>query len=53
MENQGKPSQITLTTRNMCPQVNMNNVHIPIKTEVKYLGLHLDQKLTWKTPNKR
>jgi hypothetical protein len=22
---------------------------IPTKTEVKYLGLHLDQKLTWKT----
>jgi hypothetical protein len=25
------------------------NVPIPIKTEVKYLGLHIDQKLTWKT----
>jgi hypothetical protein len=22
---------------------------IPTKTDVKYLGLHLDQKLTWKT----
>jgi hypothetical protein len=39
--------QITFTTRrDLCPQVNSNNVPIPIKTEVKYLELHLDQKLT-------
>jgi hypothetical protein len=41
MENQGKSGQIYSN--------NINNVPIPIKTEVKYLGLHLDQKLTWKT----
>jgi hypothetical protein len=36
----------TLISR--CPQVNKNNHPIPVKTEVKYLGLHLDEKLTSK-----
>jgi hypothetical protein len=27
----------------------INNFPIPIKQEVKYLGLHLDKKLTWQT----
>jgi hypothetical protein len=53
MEIQGTPvksTQITFTTRRaLCPLVNINNVPILIKMEVKYLGLHLDQKLTWKT----
>jgi hypothetical protein len=45
--------QITFTTRRaLCPQVNINNVPIPIKTEVKYLSLHLDQKLTWRAHTK-
>jgi hypothetical protein len=44
-----KSTQITFTTRRgLCPQVSLNNTLIPIKTEVKYLGLHLDQKLTWR-----
>jgi hypothetical protein len=39
-----KFTQITFTTRRaLCPQENINNVPIPIHTEVKYLGLHLDQ----------
>jgi hypothetical protein len=43
-------AQITFSTRrDLCPQVNINNISIPIKTEVKYLGLHLNQKLAWKT----
>jgi hypothetical protein len=29
--------------------VTMNNVPIPMRTNVKYLGLHLDQRLTWGT----
>jgi hypothetical protein len=53
MEIQGNPvksTQITFTTRrDHCPQVNINNFPIRIKIEVKYLGLHLDQKLIWKT----
>jgi hypothetical protein len=49
--NTTKPVQITFTTmRSRCPQVNINNNNpIPVKTEVKYLGLHLDEKLTWKS----
>jgi hypothetical protein len=36
-------------TRSMeCPQVTLNDEPIPMKNEVKYLGLHLDWKLTWK-----
>ena len=30
------------------PQPMLNSEFIPRKNEVKYLGLHLDQKLTWK-----
>jgi hypothetical protein len=48
--NPAKSSQITFTTRRtICPQVSINNFPIPIKQEVKYLGLQLDQKLTWQT----
>jgi hypothetical protein len=45
-----KSVQITFTTmRSRCPQVNINNNPIPVKTEVKYLRLQLDEKLTWKS----
>ena len=27
----------------------MNNAPIPMQSDVKYLGLHLDQRLTWST----
>jgi hypothetical protein len=47
--NPAKSSQITFTTRTIWPQVSINNFPIPIKQEVKYLGLHLDKKLTWQT----
>jgi hypothetical protein len=46
MENRGKSIQIYSDNihnkKALCPQVNINNVPIPIKMEVKYLGLHLD-----------
>jgi hypothetical protein len=43
--NPSKSTQITFTTRRaICPQVSINNFPIPIKQEVKYLGLHLDKK---------
>jgi hypothetical protein len=46
--NAAKSTQITFTTiRTICSQVSINNFPIPIKQEVKYLGLHLDKKLTW------
>jgi len=48
--NPTKSSQVTFTTRrDIFPPVNLHNTHIPVKKEVKYLGLHLDEKLTWKT----
>jgi hypothetical protein len=43
-----KSTQIAFTTRRAdCPQVRFTNFPIPIKQEVKYLGLHLDKKPTW------
>ena len=48
--NQAKSSHVTFTTtRAVCPRVTINNVQIPVHTTVKYLGLHLDQRLTWST----
>jgi hypothetical protein len=41
---------VTFTTkRSLCPLVTMNNVPIPMQSDVKNLGLHLDQRLTWRT----
>jgi hypothetical protein len=37
------------TTRATCPQVTVHNTPIPMQTGVKYLGLNLDQRLTWRT----
>ena len=48
--NEAKSVQVTFTTRkNICPPLTFNNAPIPVSTEVKYLGLHLDQRLTWNT----
>ena len=48
--NQTKSAQVTFTTRrDICPPVNLHNTHIPVKKEIKYLGLHLDEKLKLKT----
>jgi hypothetical protein len=48
--NPAKSTQIKFTTRRtVCPQVSINNFPIPINQEVKYLGLHLDKKVTWQT----
>jgi hypothetical protein len=35
------------TLTGMCPPVYMNNMQLPCAYHVKYLGLHLDRKLTW------
>jgi hypothetical protein len=40
---------VTLTTRReTCPPVHTNSVHLPQQDDVKYLGLHLDRRLTWR-----
>lgn len=45
-----KSVHITFTlNRNSCPPVTINNSQLPQVTEVKYLGIHIDSKLTWKT----
>jgi hypothetical protein len=43
-----KSVHVTFTIRTgMCPPVHMNNVPLPSSDHCKYLGLHLDRKLTW------
>jgi hypothetical protein len=43
-----KSVYVAFTTRTgMCPPVHMNNVQLSCADQVKYLGLHLDRKLTW------
>ena len=47
--NTQKSNHITFTLcRANCPPVFLNGTAIPSKEEVKYLGLHLDRRLTWK-----
>jgi hypothetical protein len=35
------------TRRGTCPPVHINGVQLPQTEEVKYLGLHLNRRLTW------
>jgi hypothetical protein len=47
--NETKSAQVTFTNRKTdCPVVTINGTQLPVKFEVKYLGLILDQKLTWR-----
>jgi hypothetical protein len=46
--NQNKSTHITFTLRNQtCPIVQMGNVDLPQRNEVKYLSMRLDRRLTW------
>jgi hypothetical protein len=46
--NKSKSVHITFTTqREICPPVHINSVHLPQQEDVKYLGLHLNRRLTW------
>ena len=48
--NEFKSSHITFTLkRGHCPEVKLNGNALPQSNEVKYLGIHLDQKLTWQS----
>jgi hypothetical protein len=43
-----KSTHVTFTTRRAtCPPVKINDVQLPQSHEDKYLGLHLDRRLTW------
>ena len=47
--NESKSTHITFTLwSGECPAVHLNGAIIPKGTTVKYLGIHLDRRLTWK-----
>ena len=47
--NQNKSIHTTFTLKQgICPNITLNNVLIPKSYTVKYLGLFLDKRLTWK-----
>jgi hypothetical protein len=48
--NETKSVHITFTLNlNSCPPVTINNTQLPEVSAVKYLGIHLDSKLNWRT----
>ena len=48
--NESKLTQVTFTLRREeCPPVHLNGRPIPQSDKAKYLGLHLDRRLTWRT----
>jgi hypothetical protein len=47
--NPAKFAHVTFTMQHVtCPPVFLHTTQIPVKSKVKYLGLHLDRKLTWR-----
>ena len=47
--NEKKSTHVTFTLRKQtCPQVSINNITVPNKDTVRYLGMTLDRRLTWK-----
>lgn len=47
--NENKSVQVKFTTRwETCPPVYLKNSELPQTEDVKYLGIHLDRRLTWK-----
>jgi hypothetical protein len=47
--NETKSCHVTFTTRRgTCPEVRVNNKAIPQSDSTKYLGVHLDRRLTWR-----
>jgi hypothetical protein len=47
--NETKSVQVNFSLRReQCPPVTFNNIQIPQSSSTKYLGVHLDDHLTWK-----
>jgi len=47
--NETKSFHVTFTLiSSVCPSVQLNNKHLAQPDDVKYLGIHLDRKLTWR-----
>jgi hypothetical protein len=47
--NETKSVQVTFTLRKRtCPPVYLKNKQLSQTDDVKYLGIHLDRKLTWR-----
>ncbi len=47
--NENKCVHLTFTlNKRTCPMVSLNGISIPQHRDVKYLGLYLDRRLTWK-----
>jgi hypothetical protein len=47
--NENKFCSMTFTLRkSSTPDVSINDIQIPRKTEIKYLGMIIDSKLTWR-----
>lgn len=47
--NEEKTEQITFTLKKRsCRPIEINNKRVKLVNEVKYLGIHLDRRLTWK-----
>lgn len=46
--NETKSTHVTFTlNRDTCPFVALNNTQLPQEQSAKYLGIHLDRRLTW------
>jgi hypothetical protein len=46
--NENKSTHITFSLKcETCPAVTLNGQHIPQRETAKYLGIHLDRRLTW------
>lgn len=47
--NEAKSVHVTFTTRKeTCPSVHLYNHQLPQADDAKYLGMHLDRRLTWR-----
>jgi hypothetical protein len=46
--NEYKSVRVTFAIRReVCPPVHINSAHLPQHDDTKYLGFHLDRRLTW------